>query len=216
MKTNPALDWLLEKQDPGVRFFALRDLLGAPADDAQARAPRRATTRASPVKEILQAQKAEGWWVKPGPGYAPKYTGTLWQVIFLGQFGADRDHPPHPPRRGHRPGGRERGAGALLPLGAERAGLPLLRQQPPAVRLGRYSRARCPQPRPGSGADGGHPSGDPARDGVPLQPRSGRRRLPDGLLHEAQRKLVQVWLPDGLRHRRAAGNRSAHRPRPWA
>lgn len=93
MKTNPALDWLLEKQDPGVRFFALRDLLGAPADDAQVRAARRATTRASPVKEILQAQKAEGWWVKPGPGYAPKYTGTLWQVIFLGQFGADGDDP---------------------------------------------------------------------------------------------------------------------------
>lgn len=82
------LDWLLEKQDPGVRFFALRDLLGAPEDDPQAQAARRATVRASPVREILEAQE-EGYWVKPGAGYGPKYRGTVWQVIFLGQFGAD-------------------------------------------------------------------------------------------------------------------------------
>ncbi len=89
MKTDAVLDWLLEKKDPGVRYFALRDLLGAPADDPEARAARRATVRSSPVKEILSAEEAEGWWVKPGPGYSPKYTGTVWQVIFLGQFGAD-------------------------------------------------------------------------------------------------------------------------------
>jgi hypothetical protein len=91
MTTVPStpLDWLLEKGDPGVRAFALRDLLGAPADDPEVRAARKATTRASPVREILEAEDGEGWWVKPGPGYYPKYTGTLWQVIFLGQFGAD-------------------------------------------------------------------------------------------------------------------------------
>ncbi len=83
------LDWLLEKSDPGVRYFTLRDLLGAPADDADAVAARRATVRASPVKEILLAQDTDGWWCKPGPGYSPKYQGTVWSVIFLGQFGAD-------------------------------------------------------------------------------------------------------------------------------
>ncbi|MEW6567744.1 MAG: nitrogen fixation protein NifH [Chloroflexota bacterium] len=92
MKTNPALDWLLEKRDPGVRFFALRDLLGAPPDDPEVRAAQRATVRASPVREILAAQKPEGYWVKPGPGYGPKYQGTVWQVVFLGQFGADGDN----------------------------------------------------------------------------------------------------------------------------
>ena len=30
-----------------------------------------------------------GYWVKPGVGYGPKYTGTVWQVIFLDQLGAD-------------------------------------------------------------------------------------------------------------------------------
>jgi len=86
---DPVLDWLLEKQDPGVRAFALRDLLGAPADDPEVTAARRAANRTSPVREILEAQQTEGWWVKPGPGYSPKYRGTLWSMIFLGQLGAD-------------------------------------------------------------------------------------------------------------------------------
>lgn len=90
--SSPVLDWLLEKRDPGVRYFALRDLLGAPADDPELVAARRATVRSSPVREILEAMEPDGWWVKPGPGYSPKYTGTLWQLIFLGQFGADGDN----------------------------------------------------------------------------------------------------------------------------
>lgn len=83
------LDWLLEREDPGVRLFALQDLLGASADDPEVRAARRLTVRRPPVGPILDAMRPEGFWVKPGPGYAPKYTGTVWQVIFLGQFGAD-------------------------------------------------------------------------------------------------------------------------------
>jgi hypothetical protein len=86
---DPVLDWLLEKNDPGVRFFALRDLLDLPAADPDLEAARRSTTGSQPVKAILDAQEAEGYWVKPGPGYLPKYRSTLWQVIFLGQFGAD-------------------------------------------------------------------------------------------------------------------------------
>ena len=31
---------------------------------------------APPIAPILDAQDDAGWWVKPGPGYAPKYTGT--------------------------------------------------------------------------------------------------------------------------------------------
>jgi len=87
------LDWLLEPEDPGVRAFTLRDLLGAPPDDPEVRSARRATVRHPPVRPILDAMKDEGWWVNPFGGYTPKYTGTLWQVIFLGQFGADGEDP---------------------------------------------------------------------------------------------------------------------------
>jgi len=46
-----------------------------------------------PIKAILNDQNPAGWWVKPGPGYAPKYRGTVWNLMFLEQLGADPDHP---------------------------------------------------------------------------------------------------------------------------
>ncbi len=42
-----------------------------------------------PVKAILGAQDRPGWRVKPGPGYATKYRGSAWQIIFCHQLGAD-------------------------------------------------------------------------------------------------------------------------------
>lgn len=46
-----------------------------------------------PIATILAAQQPEGWWVKPGGGYGPKYTGTVWSLVFLDQLGADGDDP---------------------------------------------------------------------------------------------------------------------------
>jgi len=45
--------------------------------------------RTGPIPAILDAQYPAGYWVKPGPGYSPKYRATLWQVLFLAQLGAD-------------------------------------------------------------------------------------------------------------------------------
>jgi hypothetical protein len=42
-----------------------------------------------PLQAILDAQNEEGYWVKPGSGYSPKYQGTVWQLTFLGHLAAD-------------------------------------------------------------------------------------------------------------------------------
>ena len=81
--------WLLEEGTPAVRAAALRALLDRPADDPEVRAARAAAMATGPIAAILAAQSDAGWWVKPGPGYAPKYTGTVWSLIFLDQLGAD-------------------------------------------------------------------------------------------------------------------------------
>ncbi len=85
------LPWLLEPDDanPGVRYFALRDLLDRPANDPELVAAQAAVMQSGPVPAILDAQEPDGYWVKPGAGYAPKYQGTLWSVLFLAQLGAD-------------------------------------------------------------------------------------------------------------------------------
>ena len=85
------LPWLLEPDEanPGVRFFALRDLLDHAADDPELIAAQADVMRSGPVPAILDAQYPDGYWIKPGPIYSPKYRGTVWQVIFLAQLGAD-------------------------------------------------------------------------------------------------------------------------------
>lgn len=87
------LPWLLEEETPAVRHLALRLLLDRPEHDPDVLAARAAAMRADPIATILAAQHPDGYWVKPGAGYAPKYTGTVWQVIFLDQLGADRSSP---------------------------------------------------------------------------------------------------------------------------
>jgi hypothetical protein len=81
--------WLLEPETPAVRHLALRDLLDRRVDDPEVAAARRAAMTSPPIASILAAQHPDGYWEKPGPGYATKYRGTVWQVIFLDQLGAD-------------------------------------------------------------------------------------------------------------------------------
>jgi hypothetical protein len=83
------LPWLLEEGDPAPRHLALTQLLGRPDDDPEIVTARAAAMSADPIASILAAQHPEGWWVQPGHGYAPKYRGTVWNLIFLDQMGAD-------------------------------------------------------------------------------------------------------------------------------
>ncbi|MGZ6545126.1 MAG: nitrogen fixation protein NifH [Actinomycetota bacterium] len=83
------LPWLLERDTPAVRHQALRLLLDEPEDSAAVRRARAAAMRNPPISAILEAQDPEGFWVKPGSGYSPKYTSTVWSLIFLDQLGAD-------------------------------------------------------------------------------------------------------------------------------
>ena len=85
--------WLLEESDPAVRAATLTRLLGRPDADPEVVGARTAAMEAEPIAGILAAQDPEGFWVKPGPGYAPKYRGTVWNLIFLEQLGADSAHP---------------------------------------------------------------------------------------------------------------------------
>ena len=87
------LPWLLGLDNPSVRYFALMDLLDRPPDDPDVVSAKAAINSSRPVKAILDAMYPQGYWVKPGPGYSPKYRATVWSVMFLDQLGADRSDP---------------------------------------------------------------------------------------------------------------------------
>ena len=81
--------WLLDPADPAVRHATLVELVDRPADDPRVVESLARAMDADPIAGILRAQQPEGWWEKPGPGYATKYRGTVWQLIFLDQLRAD-------------------------------------------------------------------------------------------------------------------------------
>jgi len=87
------LSWLLEDANPAVRHAALRQLLDRAYDDPEVQSARDAAMRSDPIAAIMAAQDPAGWWVRPGSSYLPKYSSTVWNVVFLDQLGADGNDP---------------------------------------------------------------------------------------------------------------------------
>jgi hypothetical protein len=83
------IDWLLEPEDIGARYLALRDLVKASLSELAA--ARKAAHTAGPIAAVLAQMNKEGYWVQPGPGYNPKYRSTIWSIILLAQLGATMD-----------------------------------------------------------------------------------------------------------------------------
>ena len=82
------LSWLLETDNPGVRYLAMRDLLDTEKSDAEFEATRQKAHTKGPIAEVLNQMQPEGFWTKPGPGYTKKYRSTVWALILLAQMGA--------------------------------------------------------------------------------------------------------------------------------
>ena len=89
------MPWLLEEDadNPGVRHFALKELLDRQPHDVEVGQARKTVMSTGPVPIILNAQDPEGYWVEPGPGYNPKYRSTVWSVTMLAQLSADGSDP---------------------------------------------------------------------------------------------------------------------------
>ena len=87
------LDWLLEEDQPSIRYRTLTELLGRPETDREVRAARRLIPMVGWAKGILDARDPGGWWVAPERLYVPKYRSTNWQLIVLADLGLTREHP---------------------------------------------------------------------------------------------------------------------------
>ena len=86
---NSPVDWLLETGDIGVKYLALRDLVEH--DEKELMTARERAHAEGPIAQVLSKMKKEGYWEKPGAGYSPKYTGTVWSIILLAQLGASME-----------------------------------------------------------------------------------------------------------------------------
>jgi hypothetical protein len=83
---NNLIKWLLEPTDIGIKYLTMRDIIHTEPELLN-------TIRVSahikgPIAQVMVHMFEDGYWEKPGAGYYPKYTGTVWSIILLAQLGA--------------------------------------------------------------------------------------------------------------------------------
>jgi len=88
LKADPA-DWLLEKNNPSVRYFTLTEILELPENDSQVKKAKSEIMTVGVIPVILSKQNSEGYWETAGGFYTKKYNGTIWQLIILAELGVD-------------------------------------------------------------------------------------------------------------------------------
>lgn len=91
---SDVLEWLLEKENPDIRFLTLRDLAGERAENTQIILAKNEAYAHGRIGEVLKRMDPDGFWQKPGAGYNPKYKSGVWSLILLSQLGASVNDDP--------------------------------------------------------------------------------------------------------------------------
>jgi len=91
---SDVINWLLEEENPSVRYFTLTSLLDMKQDDPIVIQARENIMLDGPVPKILSKQNEDGSWSVPERFYTDKYKGTVWTLLILAELGAD----PHDPQ----------------------------------------------------------------------------------------------------------------------
>ncbi|MDD5014571.1 MAG: nitrogen fixation protein NifH [Atribacterota bacterium] len=83
------ITWLLEDDNPSVKYFTLVDLLEKSKEDPEVLKAKAEIMQKGVVPKILDRQKEEGYWEEAEKFYTAKYKGTVWQILILAELGAD-------------------------------------------------------------------------------------------------------------------------------
>jgi hypothetical protein len=96
------IEWLLERNQPSVRYRALVDLRGGKETDPEVRQARSQIVRVGWAKDQLDRQGPKGFWESREPKnlrewfdflYFPYYTATNWRGLVLAEWGLDASTP---------------------------------------------------------------------------------------------------------------------------
>jgi len=90
---NQVLDWLLEEENPSVRYFTLRDILDHSENNRKVKEAKASIPESRIIRKILSKQQPFGFWGDPNSPYQPKYKASYWQVMILGYLGIDMSTP---------------------------------------------------------------------------------------------------------------------------
>ena len=83
------LEWLLEDNNPSVRYLALKYLMDRRPNSSEVKAAKTKIMTEGPVPEILNKQKSGGYWEDADRFYMPKFKATFWTFFLLAELSAD-------------------------------------------------------------------------------------------------------------------------------
>lgn len=90
---NSVIDWLLEENQPSMRYLALTELLGRSEKDSEVKSARKNVTNIGWAKDILEKQDPRGYWIRERNLYNPKYVSTNWMLLILSDLGLTKKEP---------------------------------------------------------------------------------------------------------------------------
>lgn len=85
--------WLLEEEQPAIRYLSLTQLLGRPQTDPEVQSARKAIPVRGWAADILARQESGGWWAGGESLYHPKYLSSNWMLLILADLGLTRREP---------------------------------------------------------------------------------------------------------------------------
>jgi hypothetical protein len=89
MLQDSVVEWLLEEDNPTVRYLTLTSLLGKTLKNKDVREAKKAIMDKGIVPKILSKQNEDGSFGIPEKFYRDKYKGTVWNLIILAEASAD-------------------------------------------------------------------------------------------------------------------------------
>ncbi|MHC1734182.1 MAG: hypothetical protein AB9921_00710 [Erysipelotrichaceae bacterium] len=93
MHDSSVIAWLLQEENPSVRYFTQIDLLGMGIDHPDVVESRKHIMDSGIVPSILAKQNPDGSWGDSSRFYTDKYSGTSWVLLTLSQLGVDETDP---------------------------------------------------------------------------------------------------------------------------
>ncbi len=94
LKGQRVIDWLLEEDQPSVRYHTLTDLLGRGRNESSVGEAYSDISKKGWAFGILNLQKPGGRWKSKPKGslYGPKYTATNWMALILSDLGLTKEN----------------------------------------------------------------------------------------------------------------------------
>ena len=88
---SSAVEWLLQSEDPSVRYFTLTDILDKPKDSPEVEKTRKLIHSGPKVCTLIDGQQSDG-----GFGVRPyqKWTGAHWRLVSLVELGIPQGFRP--------------------------------------------------------------------------------------------------------------------------